>query len=122
MRNLRSPAATAPLARGSGVSIVASALIAALCGACNPETYAGARAISVQNQYDHLGCDALAANIKASETRIAELKGLMAKAERGGAGSAISNSVYWPQMAQDQANLRIMRETLEGRQECAARR
>jgi hypothetical protein len=97
--------------------LITSLSLALLAGGC-ADTYTGARLFSVQNQYDHLTCEQLAANIRASETRVKELKALITKAERDAGGSLIGNSVYQPQLLQTQADLTIYRETLERRREC----
>jgi hypothetical protein len=88
-------------------------LFALLCSGCAADTSMGARALSVQHQYDHLGCDALANGVKGNEARIKELRGLIAKAERESAGSMIGAAVYRPQLAQSQADLKIHQETME---------
>jgi hypothetical protein len=84
-----------------------------LCAGCAADTYVGSRAFSVQHQYDHLKCDAIVANIRAERANITEIQRLIAKAERESAGSVIGATVYQPQLAQSQANLRIYQETAQ---------
>ncbi|MGD9920296.1 MAG: hypothetical protein AB7O60_11215 [Variibacter sp.] len=88
-------------------------LPALLCAGCGADSYVGARAFSVQHQYDHLKCDAIVANIKAQQNSVKELQRLVAKADREPTGSLISASVYQPQLAQTQADLRIYQETAQ---------
>jgi hypothetical protein len=86
---------------------------ALLCVGCAADTYVGARAFSVQRQYDHLKCDAIVANIKAQQNSVRELERLIAKAERESVGSMVGAAVYQPQLAQAQADLRIYQETAQ---------
>jgi hypothetical protein len=92
---------------------IGALLAALLCAGCGTDSYIGARALSVQHQYDHLKCDAIVANIKARQANIKEIRGLIAKAERESAGSLIGATVYQPQLAQTQADLRIYQETAQ---------
>jgi hypothetical protein len=84
-----------------------------LCVGCGADTYVGARAFSVQHQYDHLKCDAVVANIKAQQNSVKELQRLIAKAEREPTSGIVVATVYQPQLAQTQADLRIYQETAQ---------
>ena len=93
------------------VRLILFAVAAGAVAGCSGDSYLGARTVVVQGKFDHLTCEQIDGQAKATQTRIDQLSGLINKAGQESSGTVLGPVVYGPTLVEAQGNLRIYRET-----------